>query len=143
MVAPYRHVGDLAELSARRRARSTPSPCARSTVLGETFRPEGFNIGWNLGRIAGAGVADHVHEHIVPRWQGDTNFMPVLADVRVIPEHLQATHARLVEAWRRVVCEAHDSLGSAHQAGSISRREEGGSLLRREASTRADRVRTW
>ena len=56
---------------------------------------------WNLGRIAGAGVIDHVHEHVVPRWAGDTNFMPVLADVKVLPEHLTETRERLAAAWPR------------------------------------------
>ena len=61
--------------------------------------PHGFNLGWNLGRVAGAGVVDHVHEHVVPRWTGDTNFMPVLADVKVMPEHLLETRRRLAAAW--------------------------------------------
>ena len=68
-------------------------------ALAETFQPQGYNLGWNLGRIAGAGIVDHVHEHVVPRWAGDTNFMPVLADVKVLPEHLLATRDRLREAW--------------------------------------------
>ena len=63
------------------------------------MQPQGFNLGWNLGRIAGAGVVGHVHLHVVPRWAGDTNFMPVLADVRVIPESLEATRAALAAAW--------------------------------------------
>ena len=58
-------------------------------AIGATYGPDGFNLGWNLGRVAGAGIADHVHLHVVPRWGGDTNFMPVLADVKVLPEHLQ------------------------------------------------------
>ena len=61
--------------------------------------PQGFNLGWNLGRVAGAGVVDHVHQHVVPRWAGDTNFMPVLADVKVMPEALEATRRKLAEAW--------------------------------------------
>jgi ATP adenylyltransferase len=99
IVAPIRHLGDYGELSAQE-AEEIHNLCARALeVLGDAYQPDGFNIGWNLGRSAGAGVADHVHEHVVPRWQGDTNFMPVLADVRVIPEHLQASHARLKAAW--------------------------------------------
>ena len=70
-------------------------------ALAAVYEPQGYNLGWNLGRIAGAGVIDHVHEHVVPRWAGDTNFMPVLADVKVLPEHLAETRARLAEAWPR------------------------------------------
>ena len=61
--------------------------------------PHGFNAGINIGRVAGAGVEDHVHLHVVPRWNGDTNFMPVLADVKVMPEHLTRTAAKLRAAW--------------------------------------------
>ena len=68
-------------------------------VLQEVMGPQGFNLGWNLGRIAGAGIVDHVHQHVVPRWAGDTNFMPVLADVKVMPEALEATRRKLAEAW--------------------------------------------
>ena len=64
-------------------------------ALRDVYAPDGFNLGWNLGRVAGAGIADHVHLHVVPRWGGDTNFMPVLADVKVLPEHLLATRDRL------------------------------------------------
>ena len=63
-------------------------------ALRTTFAPQGYNLGWNLGRIAGAGILDHVHLHVVPRWAGDTNFMPVLADVKVLPEHLDETRPR-------------------------------------------------
>ena len=73
-----------------------PSMCE---ALGRSMGPHGFNLGWNLGRVAGAGVVDHVHQHVVPRWGGDTNFMPVLADVKVMPEHLGATREKLLEAW--------------------------------------------
>ena len=70
-------------------------------ALAETFGPDGYNLGWNLGRVAGAGVVDHVHLHVVPRWAGDTNFMPVLADVKVLPEHLSETRRKLAAAWPR------------------------------------------
>jgi ATP adenylyltransferase len=99
MIAPIRHVGALGELSAEEAAEIHGLSTRAIEVLGDVYQPDGFNIGWNLGRSAGAGVVDHVHEHVVPRWQGDTNFMPVLADVRVVPEHLQATHTRLGAAW--------------------------------------------
>ena len=72
---------------------------AALTALGRVYGPHGYNLGWNLGRVAGAGIVEHVHEHVVPRWGGDTNFMPVLADVKVLPEHLHATRERLAAAW--------------------------------------------
>jgi ATP adenylyltransferase len=99
MVAPFRHLGELGALSAEEAAEIHSLSVRALEVLATLFQPQGFNIGWNLGRSAGAGVVDHVHEHVVPRWQGDTNFMPVLADVRVIPEHLQTTHTRIEAAW--------------------------------------------
>ena len=68
-------------------------------ALAATFAPQGYNVGWNLGRIAGAGIVDHVHLHVVPRWSGDTNFMPVLADVKVLPEHLSETRSKLASNW--------------------------------------------
>lgn len=68
-------------------------------TLTEVYAPEGFNVGWNLGTVAGGSIAAHLHQHVVPRWSGDTNFMPVLADVKVLPEHLESTRARVTEAW--------------------------------------------
>src|SRR4029079_16647343 len=70
-------------------------------ALRDVSAPDGFTLGWNIGRIAGAGVPDHGHLHAVPRWSGDTNFMPVLGDVKVIHEHLLATRAKLADAWPR------------------------------------------
>ena len=68
-------------------------------TLRTAYAPEGFNVGWNLGAVAGGSISGHLHEHVVPRWGGDTNFMPVLADIKVLPEHLEATRARLTELW--------------------------------------------
>jgi ATP adenylyltransferase len=99
MVAPARHVGDFAELDDDEVLEIQRLAAQGLEALRATFRPEGFNLGWNLGRIAGAGVVDHVHLHAVPRWAGDTNFMPVLADVKVIPEHLAATREKLSSNW--------------------------------------------
>jgi len=70
-------------------------------ALRAVYRPDGFNLGWNVGRVAGAGVPDHGHLHVVPRWSGDTNFMPVLGDVKVLPEHLLQTRERLARSWPR------------------------------------------
>jgi ATP adenylyltransferase len=99
MVAPFRHQGDFGELDADEAVEIHRLAASGLAALAEAMRPQGFNLGWNLGRIAGAGVADHVHLHVVPRWAGDTNFMPVLADVKVIPEALADTRAKLAEAW--------------------------------------------
>jgi ATP adenylyltransferase len=100
MVAPRRHVGLLAELTDEEALEIHRLSVAGVDVLGCVYGPGGFNLGWNLGHIAGAGIADHVHLHVVPRWSGDTNFMPVLADVKVLPEHLLETRDRLRAAWK-------------------------------------------
>lgn len=99
LVAPGRHVGVLGELTEHEASEIHQLTVRAVAVLEEVYRPGGFNLGWNLGRVAGAGIADHVHQHVVPRWSGDTNFMPVLADVKVIPEHLLETRDRLRAAW--------------------------------------------
>jgi ATP adenylyltransferase len=99
MVAPKRHVGELADLTSEEVLEVHALAVTAVDVLGRLYGPGGFNLGWNLGRIAGAGIADHVHLHVVPRWAGDTNFMPVLADVKVVPEHLLVTRDRMREAW--------------------------------------------
>jgi ATP adenylyltransferase len=99
MVAPYRHVADFGELSDDEALEVHRLAGQGMGALAEVFAPQGYNLGWNLGRIAGAGITDHVHLHVVPRWAGDTNFMPVLADVKVLPEHLAETRAKLAAAW--------------------------------------------
>jgi ATP adenylyltransferase len=99
MVAPNRHVGDFGELSDEEALEIHRFAGQGIGALTRIYEPEGYNLGWNLGRIAGAGIVDHVHLHVVPRWAGDTNFMPVLADTKVIPEHLEETRRRLAEAW--------------------------------------------
>ena len=99
MVAPRRHVGGLADLTDDEALEMHRLAVDAVDVLTDVYGPGGFNLGWNLGRVAGAGIADHVHLHVVPRWAGDTNFMPVLADVKVLPEHLLETRERLREGW--------------------------------------------
>ena len=99
LVAPYEHglnFGDLPDETALEIHRLG---AAGLEALQAVYRPEGANLGWNIGRVAGAGVVDHVHLHVVPRWNGDTNFMPVLADVKVLPQHLRETRDRLAEEW--------------------------------------------
>jgi ATP adenylyltransferase len=99
MVAPQRHVGDFGELDDEEALEVHRLASAAIGALAQAYGPQGYNVGWNLGRVAGAGVVDHVHLHVVPRWAGDTNFMPVLADVRVIPEFLEETRRKLAEVW--------------------------------------------
>ena len=100
LIAPARHEGEYSALSDAEALELHALAVQGMAALTRTFAPHGFNLGWNLGRAAGAGLADHVHGHVVPRWSGDTNFMPVLADVKVLPEHLLETRDRLAAAWR-------------------------------------------
>jgi ATP adenylyltransferase len=95
MVAPYRHTARFEDFTDAEMLEVMHLTRLGLQALDTAFHPEGFNLGVNMGRVAGAGIADHLHWHIVPRWNGDTNFMPVLADVRVIPESLQAVYSRL------------------------------------------------
>ena len=95
MVAPYRHVANIEELTEEERNEHFEMVCRSVRVLRQVFNPGGFNIGINVGKVAGAGIDEHFHTHIVPRWQGDTNFMPVLADTRVVPEALTDTYQKL------------------------------------------------
>lgn len=101
MVSPMRHVADPGLLDSEELAELQRLTIGCRDLLLQTCQPQGFNIGINLGAVAGAGVTDHLHQHIVPRWAGDTNFMPVLADVRVIPQHLEETCRQLREAIAR------------------------------------------
>jgi ATP adenylyltransferase len=101
MIAPLRHVGEFAELIDEEVLEVHRLAGQGMGALAEVYGPQGYNLGWNLGRIAGAGITDHVHLHLVPRWAGDTNFMPVLAAVKVLPEHLVETRRKLAQAWPR------------------------------------------
>jgi ATP adenylyltransferase len=98
MVAPLRHVGELEELDELEAAELVALARRAHAALRTAMSPHGFNVGLNLGEVAGAGIADHLHLHVVPRWQGDNNFMPVLGDTRVMPQALEATRDALVEA---------------------------------------------
>lgn len=106
LVAPYAHKGSLEYLPARTLAEimALTQKCERA--IRAALHPDGFNLGINEGKVAGAGFADHVHLHIVPRWNGDTNFMPVLAEVKVMPELLQQTYAKLHAALAPLVAES-------------------------------------
>lgn len=101
LIPPYRHIADLSELTDEEGLEIIQLTRKSLVALRETFNPDGFNIGVNQGTAAGAGIADHVHLHIVPRWNGDTNFMPVFAEVKVIPEALETTYDKLKAIFDR------------------------------------------
>lgn len=103
MVAPYRHVDDLGTLSGEEQLELIQEAARSTRLLRETMNPDGFNLGMNLGKVAGAGIEDHLHLHIVPRWNGDTNFMPVVGGTKVIPEGLAATYRKLAPVFRETL----------------------------------------
>lgn len=99
MVAPRRHVGRLADASDAELLEMMALSRRLESLMGALYRPEGFNVGMNLGQVAGAGVADHIHMHVVPRWAGDANFMTTVGETRVVPEEPVVTARRLREAF--------------------------------------------
>lgn len=99
MIAPYRHLGELGALSAEEHLELMQAAARSTTILRDTMNADGFNLGMNQGKMAGAGVEHHLHLHVVPRWTGDTNFMPVIADTKVIPEALTATYRKLAAVF--------------------------------------------
>lgn len=101
LVCPYRHVSDFTELSVEEMAEISAFTARAMTVLRAVSRPQGFNIGMNQGSVAGAGIAGHLHQHVVPRWGGDTNFMPVIGETKTMPELLERTCELLAEEWGR------------------------------------------
>lgn len=100
MIAPYNHVSSLSDLSVEEMCEMMELLRDWTDTIKKSMHCHGFNIGLNLGRIAGAGIADHMHIHIVPRWDGDTNFMPVIADIKVIPQSLDSCYKLLKQEWR-------------------------------------------
>jgi ATP adenylyltransferase len=99
MVVPFEHRATLAGLTPEIRAEMMELTTKATDVLGTIYRPQGFNLGINMGEVAGAGIVDHIHLHVVPRWGGDTNFMSTLGETRVLPETLDTTYTRVREAW--------------------------------------------
>jgi ATP adenylyltransferase len=100
LVAPYRHVAAFEDLTPEEVLDLMAGVRVGIQVLRAAFHPDGFNFGANLGRVAGAGIADHLHLHVVPRWNGDTNFMPVIGETKVLPEAIRQTFCKLQEALR-------------------------------------------
>ncbi len=105
MIAPYQHIGELEKLDPAILADMMSQAQLVLKALRLAMNPDGFNMGFNQGKVAGAGFAEHLHFHIVPRWNGDTNFMPVLGDVKVMPEHLDNVYRHLKEAIERIKSE--------------------------------------
>lgn len=99
LVCPYRHVADVTDLTGAEAAELTETTRRAVRALRAAYAPQGFNLGVNLGDVAGAGIAAHLHQHVVPRWRGDANFLPIVARTRALPELLADTRARLAAAW--------------------------------------------
>lgn len=102
MVAPMKHTGSLEELTPEELADLSSLLRKVVSLLRRAIEPQGFNIGMNIGQIAGAGVTDHLHFHVVPRWSGDTNFMPVVSETTVVPETLEKTYGKLLSALKKM-----------------------------------------
>ena len=101
MVTPNAHRGTLAEMTPEERAEMIELAAVSESVLRESYRPDGFNVGLNIGKASGAGIAEHAHLHVVPRWSGDTNFLTVVGGTRTVPEELHRTWARLAPCFER------------------------------------------
>lgn len=102
MIVPYRHTSDFTSLTREEKSEIMDELQLAEQALKIIYSPEGFNIGLNLGKVSGAGLHEHIHFHIVPRWNGDTNFMPVLGQVKVISQDLITTKEKLVEAFKKL-----------------------------------------
>lgn len=104
LVCPYRHVADLTELTTAERDEVGALTATAMTVLRQVSRPHGFNLGMNQGAVAGAGIAAHLHQHVVPRWAGDANFFPIVAGTKALPQVLGETRDLLAAGWQEAAC---------------------------------------
>ncbi len=102
LVCPYRHVADFTDLTEQEAAEIGATTRRVMRALRAAYTPQGFNLGINVGEVAGAGIAGHLHQHVVPRWRGDSNFLPIVARTRALPELLADTRARLSATWTEV-----------------------------------------
>lgn len=103
MVVPFLHTSTLHALAKDIQTEMMDITNRSIQVLGEVYKPQGFNVGINIGEAAGAGITEHIHMHIVPRWSGDTNFMSSLGNTRVLPEKLEETYKRVKDIWEKVI----------------------------------------
>lgn len=103
LVAPARHVSGLEDLTDEEAAHLIGLVRSSTAILKNHLRPNGFNVGLNLGEVAGAGIADHLHFHIIPRWHGDHNFMTTVSEIRTIPEHIDQTFSRLLDDFQSLI----------------------------------------
>ena len=101
MIIPVRHIGKIEDLTKEERSEIFALLDITVRVLKEAMNPDGFNIGMNIGKAAGAGIEEHIHVHVIPRWEGDTNFMSVVNNIRVIPEDVQTTATKLVPLFKK------------------------------------------
>ena len=99
LICAYRHVADLTELSVNERSEITELAAHAMLTLRKVSAPQGFNLGMNQGAVSGAGVAEHIHQHVVPRWAGDANFMPIIGKTKVLPQLLTITRDEIAKAW--------------------------------------------
>ena len=103
MIAPVRHIGVMEDVNDIEGLDLWQTTVLAKQALAKAFSPDGFNVGINQGKVAGAGILDHLHLHVVPRWNGDVNFMPVLADIRVVPQALEETHEKLLPYFQELM----------------------------------------
>lgn len=136
LVAPVRHLSALGELDPDEMGILLSTVEQAVAILKKVMRPEGFNIGLNLGRVAGAGIEEHLHFHIVPRWSGDTNALAVFADVRVIPQHLQETFELLKPHFQKIDLNRRPNAASTNEDSAAAKR----SHLRKGSSRALRRI---
>jgi ATP adenylyltransferase len=132
MIVPYAHVASVGAIPAAALQELAALLPWLTAILGRALRPTGFNVGMNVGEVAGAGIAEHLHLHIVPRWSGDANFMPILANTKVLPELIPVTQARILAEMARTPFPATEDISDvAEQAGGVVIDAEGRVALRR------------
>jgi ATP adenylyltransferase len=102
LIVPFKHTGTLSDLTAEEHSEMMKLSTSSVEVLKGSLEADGFNCGFNLGRAAGAGIVDHLHMHVVPRWVGDSNFMPIIGNTRSMPEYLEATYDRLIDGFQAI-----------------------------------------